>query len=87
MRIHALSLVHRAKIIEQAGYFGQTLFAVSGTKPIYIEGTFIGTLVAPNGDVTIGTGVALQHWGAFQARSLLVRSKATLYHLPWNYWL
>jgi hypothetical protein len=83
--IHAASLVHRATIIEQAGYYGQTLFAVSGTNPIFIEGKFIGTLLAPNAAVTIGTGVALEHWGAFQAGSILVRSRATLYHRPWSY--
>jgi hypothetical protein len=83
--IHAASLVHRATIVEQAGYYGQTLFAISGASPIPIEGKFIGTLLAPNAEVTIGTGVALEQWGTFQAGSVLVRSRATLYHLPWNY--
>ncbi len=52
---------------------------------MFIEGKFIGTLVAPNAEVTIGNSSAPQHWGVFQARSILVRSRTTLYHLPRSY--
>ncbi len=85
VRIHMRSFVNHGKVIEKGGYFGQTLFAVSGPKGVVVEGPFIGTLLAPNADVTIGTGVAQEHRGAFLGRSVLVRSKATLYHLPWTY--
>ena len=79
------SFVHRGKIIEMGPYYGQTLFAVSGTNGIFIEGPFIGTLYAPNAEATIGTAVAPEHWGAFVARSLLVRSRSTLHHMPWSF--
>ena len=85
LRIHMASFVHRGKVVEKAGSYGQTLFAVAGTNDIFIEGPFIGTLRAPNAQATIGTSVAQVHYGTFQAKSLLVRSKSTLYHLPWTY--
>jgi hypothetical protein len=84
--IHMNSLTHRGKVIDAAGdNYGKTLFAVASQDPIFIEGPFVGTLLAPNADATIGTGVALEHRGVFQARTVLVRSKATLYYLPWSY--
>jgi len=84
-RIYMQSLTHRGKVVEQGGSYGQTLFAVLGTSPVFIEGPFIGTLLAPVAEATIGNSSAPKHWGAFHARSVLVRSRTTLYHVPWNY--
>ena len=84
--IHMKSLTHRGKIVDATGdNYGKTLFAVAGRDPIFIEGPFVGTLLAPNANVTIGTSTAPEHRGVFQARTVLVRSKETLYHLPWSY--
>ena len=85
IRIYMASLTHRGKVMEAGGSYGQTLFAVLGTSPVFIEGPFIGTLLAPVAEATIGNSTAATHRGAFHAGSVLVRSRTTLYHVPWNY--
>jgi hypothetical protein len=78
----------KGKFLENGGEAGQTLFGFLGTGDVFVQGPFVGTIVAPNAVVKLERPTSGQHKGAFFGRGIEVAAGLhTVLHIPFDYWI
>ena len=80
MRIYVRSsLSFKGAMLDFFGGTPQVLLAYFGTNTGFVESSFDGTLVAPNGKIVLASA---SHSGSFYAKELEVRPGAQIEHVP-----
>jgi hypothetical protein len=69
----ASQLAYRGQVINPNGQPGQIFLGYNGTGPASLESSFVGTLVAPHGQVKLGTTMGQVFGGRFFGQDLEVQ--------------
>jgi len=76
----------KGELVNNAGPLGDLLVGYLGTADAYVQGPFLGTLLAPNAEIALHRPTNdAAHQGAFFGLRVQVFSNATVLHVPFRW--